>query len=72
MIVELAERRKYHGMLCLERCLLLDEIDDHRNEECERYPYCLEHAAVLRWESFSCMFCDCTFEPPGWKDGRED
>lgn len=42
----------------LHRNLMLDEVDQHRNEDCQSYEDCLERAAIAQWQSFSCENCD--------------
>lgn len=55
----------YVGILKLRHPLVLEEVDIHRDDECEMYLDCLDKAAERHWSSFSCMFC---LGDPCWEE----
>ena len=58
--VAAADLSGHEGILALDHTLTLDEIEEHRRDECPHYDKCLCHAANRQWRSFSCKFCDGT------------
>jgi len=48
--------------------LLFQEVERHRNLDCEDYPKCLDYASQRLWEGFTCRYCPFFHR----RDGRND
>lgn len=58
VLVRNARLDRHEGLLELEQDLEIEEVMNHRNEECPYYEECLRYAAALHWRSFSCILCE--------------
>jgi len=47
------------------------DLKRHRQLDCPLYGFCLNYAAALHWESWSCFWCSLRREPEGSKGGKE-